>query len=350
MSGQLDHQPNDFSSQKARLVAMAAKLRAEAAELEAVQQRVFVENLSQLFNAFDTNKDGKVSVEELKSGLSKVLSQNVNEGQASKILKQLDTSGDGALQLDEFRGIEIFRSKFEKILAEERNSAQLARNAANEALEAAKKAEAVSLMINNKPPTLSDKIVSLLPFFLPFLDLLPYGKTFIIDTHQDGNVLIGIVGFLYALYQTVPFAGLIAFFLFNLFSSNLQLNRLIRYNIQLAIFLDIALIIPGVFGAIADLALKSLSVPLPPVAYDAAATATFLIFSSVILYSVVSSLAGVEPDKIPFITERVKQRVPTTEEFQKMYDDFQAAVEEDKKRPRTGQDKDGNSKDSSEKP
>jgi hypothetical protein len=33
-----------------------------------------------------------------------------------------------------------------------------------------------------------------------------------------------------------------------------------------------------------------------------------------------------------------------------MYDDFQAAVEEDKKRPRTGQDKDGNSKDSSEKP
>ena len=86
------------SPQVAKMNAMAAKLRAEAAELEAEQQKWLVENLTQLFNSFDTNKDGKISVIELKEGLSKALKESISEEQASKILQLFDTSGDGALQ------------------------------------------------------------------------------------------------------------------------------------------------------------------------------------------------------------------------------------------------------------
>eukprot|EP01031_Cornospumella_fuschlensis_P029092 gene29092-35112_t len=309
---------------------MAAKLRAEVAELEAENQKVLVESLTQLFNVFDTNKDGKISVEELRDGLNNVLKESVSKDQASKILEQFDTSGDGALQIDEFKGIESFRSKLDRILAEERKGAVQARLAANEAKEAAKKAEAIAAMINNAPPTFSDKLVSIIPFILPTLDLLPYGKSFILGTHIDNNPLIGLVGFLYALYQTVPFSGLIAFFLFNVLSANLQLNRLVRYNIQLAIFIDIALIVPGVLGSLYDAASKGLNSPLPHELNDVASTATFLAFSSAILYAIASSLAGKEPDKIPFVTERIKQRVPTTEEFQKMYEEYETVMKEKK--------------------
>lgn len=326
-----NNEVSNVSPQVARLNAMAAKLRAEAAELEAEQQKMLVDNLTNLFRAFDTNKDGKISLDELKLGLSKALREAINEEQAKKILQQFDTSGDGALQLDEFQGIETFRSRFDKILSEERKSAQDARNAALEAKEAAKKAEAISALINNKPPTIPDKLISLLPFLLPFLDVLPYGKTFIIDTNLAENPLIGIAGFLYALYQAVPFAGLIAFILFNIFSANLQLNRLVRYNIQAAIFLDIALILPGIVGSLVTALLQYLQSPLPPLVNDICSTTTFLLFSTAILYSIGSSITGREPDKLPFITERIKQRVPTTEEFQKMYDDYQAAMKEKEK-------------------
>jgi hypothetical protein len=44
------------------------------------------------------------------------------------------------------------------------------------------------------------------------------------------------------------YTGLVAFFLFNSIASNLKLNRLVRFNIQQAIFLDIALIFPGIIG------------------------------------------------------------------------------------------------------
>jgi hypothetical protein len=307
----------------ARLNAMAAKLRAEAAELEAEQQKLLVESLTQLFNAFDTNKDGKISVEELKSGLSKALRETISEELAVKIMQQFDTSGDGALQLEEFRGIDTFRSKLDKILQDEKKNAQEAQIAANNAKAAARRAEEIAALINNKPPSPGDKLVSILPFLLPFLDSLPYGLNFIVGSHLDTNPFVAVLGFLYILYQRVPFSGLIAFFLFNIFSSNLQLNRLVRYNIQLAIYLDIALILPGIVGSLSEAIAKAMQFSVPTEVAEVASTATFLLFSSIIAYAIISSIIGKEADKIPFITDRIKERVPTTEEFQRMYDDFE---------------------------
>ena len=42
---------------------------------------------------------------------------------------------------------------------------------------------------------------------------------------------------------------------------------------------------------------------------------TFLLVSLVIIYSCASSLAGIVPDKVPIISERVEKRVPSADMF-----------------------------------
>jgi Ca2+-binding EF-hand superfamily protein len=54
----------------------------------------------------DTNKDGSISLQELKDALSTQLESVVSEEQALKIMSRFDTDGDGSIQLDEFKGTE----------------------------------------------------------------------------------------------------------------------------------------------------------------------------------------------------------------------------------------------------
>ena len=64
-----DAQDNEI----ARLQKMAAKLRAEAASLEADKAKQLAEAAEKAFSRFDVNSDGEVSLSELKLGLEKEL-------------------------------------------------------------------------------------------------------------------------------------------------------------------------------------------------------------------------------------------------------------------------------------
>mmetsp|Transcript_1070 Transcript_1070/g.1765 ORF Transcript_1070/g.1765 Transcript_1070/m.1765 type:complete len:420 (+) Transcript_1070:61-1320(+) len=315
--------PEDFkiSSQIARLNAVAAKLRAEAAELEAEQREIQALNLADAFRTFDTNNDGSISVQELREGLANALESSISEEQALKIMKVFDTSGDGALQMDEFAGVEAFRRKLDQILQDEKDLAFSAKREAEEAKLAAEKAEAIAELINNQTPTQADRILSGLPYLLPLLDALPYGKNLIENTGVEYSPFFQVFALLYNVYQTIPFSGLIAFFSLNVLTNNLRLNRLIRFNIQQAILIDIALIFPGILGAVIDIGARSVGIAIPGEVSLACSSLTFAAVLALFLYSVASSWLGIEPDKIPIISARVKRRVPTTKEFVNMFDE-----------------------------
>lgn len=249
------------------------------------------------------------------------LYSSISEEQATKLMQSFDTSGDGALQLDEFKGIEAFRKRLDTLLREEKQAAVDAQLAAKKAKAAAEQAEAIAELINNQPPTIADKFASLLPYFLPLLDALPYGANTLNSMNLEGNPAFGVLTVIYNLYQTIPFTGLIAFFFFSTLSTNLRLNRLVRFNIQQAIYLDISLIFPGLIGPLVTVTASVLGFPIPAEFSTLAASATFFTFCAFLIYSVLSSLFGIEPDKIPFISAQVKKRVPTTEEFRNMFDD-----------------------------
>ena len=105
--------------------------------------------------------------------------------------------------------------------------------------------EARLTFLNDKPATINDRILSVLPYLFPLMDGLQYGR-FLLQTDQvENNPVILAVSVIYILYRSVPLSGFLAFFTLSFLSGNPKINRLIRFNLQQSIFLDIALIFPG---------------------------------------------------------------------------------------------------------
>merc|ERR1712222_40916 len=169
-------------------------------------------------------------------------------------------------------------------------------------------------LINDKKPSNVDRIVSALPYLLPLMDGLSFGN-FLLTGHED-NPLVGVLALLYTVYRSIPFGGFMAFFALSTLSSNLSANRLVRFNAQQAVYLDLALFVPGLFIALAGAASSVLGLSFPPVIGELSRDAVFVTLLATIGYSAISSLFGVTPDKIPFLSELVNKRVPTGDMIQ----------------------------------
>jgi len=309
---------NNSAGEIERLRSMAAQLRAEAAQLESDQAQELAGRAQRLFDEFDTNGDGEISMEELKVGLEKKLKTKLPEDRIAMLMKSFDYSGDGALQIDEFVTVERFRNKLDALAREEK---EMAAEAVKQAQVEEEKAriEAFKLeMLNDAPPTTTDKLISILPYLFPLMDGLQYGRFLILDIENTSNgdnpVLLGLA-VLYTLYRSIPFSGFLAFFAINFLSANTRINRLIRFNLQQSIFVDLALFFPGLLTGIGAVALSTLGVSVPSNFSEIGADAVFYVLLATLAYCSISSLIGIAPDKIPIVSQAVLDRIPDVDWF-----------------------------------
>jgi hypothetical protein len=296
-----------------RLKSMAQKLRAEAASMEAERAEQLAVAAESAFRKFDTNKDGEISLEELKAGLEKVLKTELTDTRVKQVMNDFDVSGDGTLSLDEFVGIDKFRNRLEGLAREEREQALTAAKQAQVEQEKAKLAEAQMDILNDKEPTTTDKLVSVLPYLFPLLDSLQFGRFLLVENSENPFVIA--LGLLFSLYRSVPFSGFIAYLALNTLSSNPGINRLVRFNMQQAIFLDIALFFPGLLAAIGGLIASGAGASIPPAITELGSDAIFGALLLTVAYGSISSLLGITPDKIPLISKAVEDRMPTMDMF-----------------------------------
>lgn len=301
----------DTDNEIERLKTMAAKLRAEASELEAEKAQALADAAEKAFRQFDTNQDGEISLAELKKGLEKTLKIELSDNRVQELMGEFDASGDGALQLDEFVTVDRFRNKLDALVREEKVRAQDAANLAKKETEAAQILEAKMSLLNDAPPTIQDRFVSLLPYLFPLMDGLAYGR-FLLQNQDGSNPIVDIVAVLYTFYRSIPFSGFVAFFALNFLSSVGGINRLIRYNMQQAIYIDIALFFPGLVGALVGAVGGA---QIPAAAAEIGTDAIFLSLLAVLAYCSVSSLLGVAPDKLPLISQATTDRMPTIDSF-----------------------------------
>lgn len=297
----------------ARLKSMAQKLRAEAAMLEAQRAQELANAAAVAFERFDKDKDGEINLEDLKSGLEKTLKMELSDERVRTIMNEFDVSGDGKLQVDEMVTVDQFRNKLEKIVQEEKRLAKEAAVAAKQEEDAAKLAEARMNILNESAPTTRDRIVSVLPYLFPLMDSLQFGR-FLLVENADNPLVTGLA-LLYAAYRSIPFSGFVAFFALNFLSSNPGFNRLIRFNMQQAIFLDIALFFPGLLAAIVGVVASGAGAEFSPAFNELANDVVFGTLLLTVAYSSISSLLGITPDKIPFISQAVEDRMPTVDMF-----------------------------------
>jgi len=293
---------------------MAARLREEAAALEGKQAGERSQAAGKAFDKFDTNQDGELSLDELRVALEKTFKLVVPDDQVQRLMEDFDTSGDGKLQKDEFVGIEQFRNRLDSIVYEERQQEVESRKLAQKEAEIAQLIESQLELINDKKPSTTDRVVSALPYLLPLMDGLSFGK-FLLTGHES-NPLVGALALLFTIYKSIPFGGLVAFFALSALSSNLSTNRLVRFNAQQAVSLDLALFIPSVVAALAGAASSGLGLSIPPMIGELSSDAVFVTLIAALGYSAVSSLLGETPDKIPFLSESVTKRVPTADMIQ----------------------------------
>lgn len=303
----------DEDDEIARLKAMAQKLRAEAASLEAEQAKERANVARLAFEKFDYNSDGKISVDELKAGLEASMKTEISQERVQKLMDKFDVSGDGYLQLEEMVSVDQFRNQLEAFSREEKRLAQEASLEAKKQEEEAKKAESRMALLNDKEPTQSDKILSILPYLFPLFDSFQFGRYFFIDNAD--NLFLGLLGLLYAGYRSIPFSGFAAFIALNTLSNNPGLNKLIRFNMQQAIYLDIALFFPGLIGALIAGIGGAAGFQIPASVAQSGSTAIFGALVLAVTYASISSLLGVKPDMIPFISEAVESRMPTIDSF-----------------------------------
>jgi len=298
-----------------RLLSMAAKLRAEASSLEAEKAKEKANAIEKAFRQFDTNQDEEIDLNEFKIGLEKVLKTELSEKRVEELMKDLDSSGDGKLQLDEFVTIDQFRNRLETLSQEEKRRASEAQQLAKKQEQEAALAQARLDILNDREPTVSDRAFSVLPYFFPLLDGLQYGR-FLLGGQEDGsNPFIVGLAIVYSLYRTIPFSGFIAFFALNILSNNPSINRLIRYNMQQAIFLDIALFFPGLVTGLLGLGLTKANIELPTSVVQLGTDAIFVTLLIALAYCSVSSLLGKTPDKLPLISGAVTKRMPSVDMF-----------------------------------
>jgi hypothetical protein len=305
----------DSDDEISRLKSMAAKLRAEAANLEAEKAQQLADAAEKVFRRFDTNQDGEVSIEELKAGLEKALKMELSDKRVAELMKEFDGTGDGVLKLDEFVGVDQFRNRLEALSREEKRLAAEAKKMAQKETEVSALAQAKQAILNDGAPTNADKVLSVIPYLFPLMDGLQYGRFLLAGEGADSNPFIIIVSILYTLYRTVPFSGFIAFFTLNFLQGNPGLNRLIRYNMQQAIFLDIALFFPGLLFGLSGLILGGANIELPAIVTQISTDAIFVSLLAALGYCAASSLLGIEPNKLPIISSAVGDRMPSVDMF-----------------------------------
>ena len=81
---------------------------------------------------------------------------------------------------------------------------------------------------------------------------------------------------------------------------------------QQAIYLDIALFFPGLIAALISVISPA---SIPPAVAEIGNDVLFFSMLAAVIYSVISSLLGQEPNKIPVISQAVESRMPTVDMF-----------------------------------
>jgi len=84
---------------------------------------------------------------------------------------------------------------------------------------------------------------------------------------------------------------------------------------QQAIFLDIALFFPGLISGLFGLILGGANVQLPEIVIQGSTDAIFVTLLAALGYCAASSLLGVEPNKLPIISNAVSERMPSVDMF-----------------------------------
>lgn len=149
-----------------------------------------------------------------------------------------------------------------------------------------------------------DRLTSCIPYVLPLLDGDKFGKYIYMRVPPLHAVEQVLLGPLLQVYHSIPFFGFVVFLLLTFGSRNTSLSRGVRFNMQQAVLIDIALIFPDILGG-----LSSIGGGLPRFLVEPSTNFVYYTFIACVIYSITSNISGKRPDQIPWISEAAERAI-----------------------------------------
>ena len=151
--------------------------------------------------------------------------------------------------------------------------------------------------------TTSDRIFASLPYLLPLIDGIVFGR-YLFNQFPAVGVVFSPLLPLVVIYNSIPFIGLIVFFaLFLLVIRNENISHFIRFNTMQAILLDIVIFL---FSLVLQILMP---IPGAGFAIETLTNTLFLGIVAAVVYAVVQSLLG-RYAEIPALSDAVRMQVP----------------------------------------
>ncbi|KAK4533519.1 hypothetical protein CCYA_CCYA17G4401 [Cyanidiococcus yangmingshanensis] len=148
------------------------------------------------------------------------------------------------------------------------------------------------------PVPWADRVFSILPYLVPLLDSLVYGRYVFERLPIFSLVVLRPLWPLLGIYRGIPFLPLVIFvLLLVLVVRNPRASFFVRFNTMQALTLDIVLILPQLFQGLGT------ALPISSAAIQGLEAAVFYGILGCILYVVQSCGRGLVPDRIPLISE-----------------------------------------------
>ena len=151
---------------------------------------------------------------------------------------------------------------------------------------------------------LASRALACLPYLLPMSDVVPFGQYVINEFPLIALPLLPFAPFV-ALLNSIPFGGFIVFIALSTGSRNPQFPRFVRFSMQQAVLLDIALIFPQLFQSL----FGATSLKVPEAVIEPASSFVFFAIFVGVLYSCGSNLLGKAPTGIPVISQAAEQSI-----------------------------------------
>lgn len=153
-------------------------------------------------------------------------------------------------------------------------------------------------------PDIPERVLAAVPYLLPFLDSLGYGR-FLFFQYPIITKALAPLAPLISIYSTVPFASFAAFFAVYLgIINNQRWPRFVRFSAMQAVLLDILLILPRLVEQVFSTPTGG---PLLQ-AYIIVQNTIWIFVAAAVLYGIGASLTG-QAARIPLVADAAEQQV-----------------------------------------
>lgn len=153
------------------------------------------------------------------------------------------------------------------------------------------------------------RLLACAPYLLPVCDALQDAQGLLMSWPDIMLPLVLPFAPFALLFNTVPFAGIICFFGLSFLSRKPEYPRFLRFSMQQAILLDIAVISPRLLGDLLYSATTG-GQPPPPWVTEPLGSLAFWASFGAFLYCAFSNLKGEIPDEIPVISDATNRQIP----------------------------------------